>query len=828
MSKPPRGGAATRAPRKLALVLLCGVAIDLMAGAHAWSQPLPGADDEAVTAFYLQAAVNGVEKDLIVRVDRRAGVLYMAADELAELGIRIDDLPFDAGQQIALDAVPGLGYDYDAAAQRIVLHVPEGLLRPQRLGAEPAPLPPVQSGTGLVVNYAINLQTTRLSLDEQRAAQRKPSPLQGSGTHGPQPLLGEQAFSDSYDRLNRTLSLSSELRFYSPIGVFQNSGVTTLHEGQTAYLRQDTYWTYQDPRRLMSYTVGDFVSAALPWSRAVRMGGISVAHNFDTRPDLVTYPVPSLGGSAVVPTTVDLYLNGLRQFSAQSSGGPFVIATPPALTGAGTATLVYRDQLGREVIVNRPLYVDSRLLAKGLSEYAVQAGYARRNYGSLSFDYAGSPTATASGRYGVTDAVTVEAHAEAASGLRNAGIGGLVQLGQFGVVNAAFSGSTGDASGMQFSGGYQYISRTFSFTLQGIHAANQYRDLGTLEGVPVPKQQLYVTLSVPVTARQTLSVSYSRQDASFLGGSRIVSVGYTASIGSRFNIFANVFKDYDQRQTVGAFIGVTVSLGNNVSVGTNASSYDGRKSVSVTANRPVDYDKGGFGWNVQADAGSESYRRGLGRVDYRGRYGDVTAQAEHIHSGNIESNHVSLYGAGSLVVADGAVLAGRSIYDAFAVVSTDGMPDVPVLRENRLVGKTNAGGRLLVPDLLPYDGNRIAISTLGLPAEASVTTDRQVVVPPTRAGVTVRFPVTRYEGATVLLVDAQGQPLPVGAHVVLEGSDATAVVGYDGAVFLPALRPDNRVTVTFGDRACTARVPYTPRDVMTTIGPFPCVLREQP
>ncbi len=43
-----------------------------------------------------------------------------------------------------------------------------------------------------------------------------------------------------------------------------------------------------------------------------------------------------------------------------------------------------------------------------LSEYAVQAGYARRNYGSLSFDHAGSPTATASGRYGVTDAVTMK------------------------------------------------------------------------------------------------------------------------------------------------------------------------------------------------------------------------------------------------------------------------------------------------------------------------------------------------------------------------------------------------------------------------------------
>ncbi|MFP3740207.1 hypothetical protein SB860_35830, partial [Burkholderia sp. SIMBA_019] len=90
------------------------------------------------------------------------------AGELEELGVRVDELPFGPDQQIALDAVPGLGYDYDAAAQRIALRVPEGLLRAQRLGAEPPALPPVQSGTGLVVNYAFNLQTTRLSLDEQR------------------------------------------------------------------------------------------------------------------------------------------------------------------------------------------------------------------------------------------------------------------------------------------------------------------------------------------------------------------------------------------------------------------------------------------------------------------------------------------------------------------------------------------------------------------------------------------------------------------------------------------------------------------------------------
>jgi len=827
MSEMPHGGTRRRARRKLALVLLLNISADLLAGTRAWPQASALPDDGAVTDYYLQATVNQLEKNLIVHVERVGGILYMSADELAELGIRVEALTFDANQRIALEAIPGLTYDYQIADQRIALRLPNDLLRAERLGHVPPPLPPAQSGTGLVVNYAVNLQSSRVSLEEQRALLRKPSPLQGAGSYGTQPLLSEQAYADSYEKMSRTLSLSSELRFFSPYGVFQNSGISTLHAGRAEYLRQDTYWTYSDAARLLTYTVGDFVSASLPWSRALRMGGVSIAHNFETRPDLVTFPVPALGGTAVVPTTVDLYLNGLRQFSVQSGGGPFVIATPPALTGAGTATLVYRDQLGREVIVNRPLYVDARLLAKGLSEYAVQAGYVRRSYGSLSFDYAPTPAATASMRYGVSDAVTVEGHAEVGRALRNAGVGGLLQLGRFGVINGAVSGSDGNAAGAQFSAGYQYFSPAFSFTVQGIRASAQYQDLGTLEGVRVPERQLYLTLSVPLAPRHTLSVSYSRQDASFLGGSRIVSVGYSASIGSRTSVFANVFRDYDQAH-VGAYVGVTISLDGGISVGTNASSNDGRRSASVSAGRPVDYDRGGFGWAVQADAGSESYRHGLGRLDYRGAYGVASVQIAHSSMSNTESTQGTFYGAGSLVVMDGALLAGRPIYDTFAVVSTDGTPGVPVLRENREVGRTDSGGRLLVTDLLPYNANRLAINTVQLPVEASVTTDHMIVVPSTRAGVTARFPVTRYHGATVILVNAQGVPLPVGSRVSLEGSDAIALVGYDGAVFLPSLQARNRVTVRVGDDDCTAEVPFAAHEVMTTIGPFVCAVPRRP
>ena len=51
---------------------------------------------------------------------------------------------------------------------------------------------------------------------------------------------------------------------------------------------------------MISYQAGDVVSNALTWSSSVRMGGLRVSRNFSVRPDLVTYPLLNLSGSAAV------------------------------------------------------------------------------------------------------------------------------------------------------------------------------------------------------------------------------------------------------------------------------------------------------------------------------------------------------------------------------------------------------------------------------------------------------------------------------------------------------------------------------------------------
>lgn len=86
--------------------------------------------------------------------------------------------------------------------------------------------------------------------------------------------------------------------------------------------------------------------------------------------------------------------------------------------------LVTTDALGRQVSTTLPFYVSSDLLKQGLSDGAVTLGSLRRNYGIENFDY-GPAAGSGSYRYGVTDWLTLEGHAEGGgvAGARRSGHG---------------------------------------------------------------------------------------------------------------------------------------------------------------------------------------------------------------------------------------------------------------------------------------------------------------------------------------------------------------------------------------------------------------------
>lgn len=781
------------------------------------------ASPEETVHLYLQVFINGIDQELVVHVERRADELYIDPGELEELRLNAGTLPSSGGNGIALRNIQGVQYRYDAPGQRLDLTVDPALMQPSVLGYG-NPLHGVpHSDVGLVFDYAVHLQEERVDLlDRSLHEQRHRPPLMGTG-YGPLPIVADDATTRAYEERNQTLAFDSDVRVFSPYGLFVNNGYATSYADESAYIRTDTYWTYSTLDSMRSYTIGDFINGSLAWTRAIRMGGARVARNFTVRPDLVTFPTPYLGGTALVPTTVDLYVHGVRQFSGHTPAGPFVITDPPALTGAGTVSIIYQDALGREVATAQRFYVDARLMGDGLSDYAFEVGYPRRNYGSESSDYGDDPAGTASLRYGVNDAFTLEGHGEVAHDLVNLGVGSLFGLGRFGVVNAAIGFSDGDGQGTLTSVGYQYISRIWSIDVSDRRVHDEYRDIGSLEGIPLPSRLSRVALSMWLADGHALSGSYAEQEDSFSGNARIASLGYNGSwFQSRVSVHATAFKDLDDEEGDGAYVGVSVGFGGRASVFSSYSRQGSQETATLGASRPVDYDLGGFGYTVLGERGSDDYSRVSGRLDYRTRFGDWAAIVERASMPANEYTNAALYGTGSLVYMNGELLAGRTIYDGFALVSTSGIPDIPVKRENRLLGRTNKNGYLLVPDLPSYRTSQLAIDPLGLPVDVDVATDQMLANPRERSGILVEFPLGRFRGATVVLEDEAGDVLLPGTPVTLLGTGERMLVGYDGQVFFPTLNAANRISAQTEEGRCEADVTFDSAQSMQVIGPFVC------
>lgn len=747
------------------------------AGARAQTPP---ADAGTMNArdLYLEVDVNGERTSHIVHFRQLGGRLFAAGADLNAVGVATERLHLNDAQNVDLDSIPGLRYRYDAATQRIDLQLPDALRKPFQFDTRGvSAIPPAHSDRGFVLNYDAYAQSGAAS----------------------------------------QFSLYSEERYFDPIGVFSNTGVANAYRGRSGYVRYDSSFSTSNPASLATTQIGDTISSSLAWTRSIRMGGVQYRSNFALRPDLVTFPIPALPGSAVVPTSVDLYINSVRQYSGNVPTGPFIINDVPGITGAGNATVITHDALGRTIATSLPLYVDTRLMAPGLSSYSVEAGFLRRNYGLDSFDYDPRPALSSSWRHGISSHLTVEAHGEVTGGLVNAGGGALFGLGTAGVVNGALSASAGRLNGAQVSLGYQFVSPRVSIDAQTIRAFRDYGDLAARDGTPVPTITDRVTVSVPFLRNQTVSASYIGYKIPGATPSQIGSLAWTFNFGNLVSVNLSAYQDFRQRDSRGVLLSASLGLGHNTSINATVGRQDGSSTWNVNALRPPDYS-GGWGYGVQdGSAGATPFRQA--QVQYLGNYGEATAAAQQVGSQTIGSFDTT----GAIVFMDRSVQLSRRIDDGFALVSTDGVAGIPVLHENRVIGETDSGGHLLIPDLNAYQHNQVAIDGMKLPADARLAATSLDLVPQAQSGVLAHFGVTRYRAASVIVTGPDGQRLPPGARVHHVESGRDTIVGYDGITFIDDLAERNHLLIESGDLHCEVEFEWHRQgDALQTIGPLMC------
>ncbi len=766
------------------------VASGLWGAAMAGDLPPPPGSMEAVAdaQLFLELVVNQMDTGRVIAVEQRAGQLFVPASALQDVGMK---LPGEPVGSVALDQVPGLHSDYDSNGQRLLLDVPPSWLQEQFIGNRNTyPRTQAMSSFGALLNYDVYFNDT--------------------------------------DDGGSYLAAWNEVRLFDTWGTLSNTGQLrqTLSDGisggtlNNGYRRYDTTWRFSDDERLLTYEAGDVISGSLPWSSSVRLGGVQLSRDFAVRPDLVTYPLPQFAGEAAVPSSVDLFINGYKSDSARLQPGPYTLTNIPFINGAGEAVVVTTDALGRQVSTTVPFYVTSTLLQQGLTDFSLAAGTLRRDYTLRDFGY-GPGVASGTFRYGYSDHLTLESHAEASSDLTLGGLGGNLRLGNFGVLNTALSQSQFDSrTGQQLSLGYQYNSTRYSFMYQRVERRDDYADL-TLVDTPyasLSKRSEQVTLSLNLQRFGSLGLGYFDVQAADDSRTRLLNLSWSKPLWRNTSFYLSANREIgDSNWAMQAQLVIPFDLNGSLALSAERSK-DGASRQRINYSRAVP-SEGGVGYNLgYAQGDAPSYRQ----ADLTWRLQSVQLQAGVYGSSEALTRWADA--SGSLVWMGGETFAANRINDAFVVVSTQGFAGIPVRYENQLVGQTDRNGHLLVPWSSAYYRGKYEIDPLNLPANVQSPNVEQRVSVRRGSGYLLEFPLRRVLAASITLVDRQHQELPLGSLVVHEQSSTQAVVGWDGLVYLENLSAHNTLQVTLGEgRTCQATfdIDAQQQDV-PLIGPLVC------
>jgi outer membrane usher protein len=601
--------------------------------------------------------------------------------------------------------------------------------------------------------------------------------------------------------------------------------------GTTAGLvRLDTTFTHDDAENMTRWEIGDAIGGSGIWGRPVRFAGVQFARNFATHPGFITQPLPSIAGQAELPSTVEVYLNGLLTSRQQVQPGPFQIDDIPTIGAGGNIQLVVRDLLGREVVTNLPFVTAAPLLRQGLTDFSFEGGTLREDYGVRSFDYdEGFITSTA--RYGLTDGLTLEGRTETLPRQVTLGAGGSAVLpGIHYVLTSAIAGSHSTAGeGNQETFGLQPGTATrFGVTASLQTESARFVQLGTVEGQPPPRYTGALSLSWALGRRFSVTLSQVRTAPRNQPTRMVSSLGLSRSFWHLGTVSLNVFESIAGTRNLGAFLAYSLSLhGNNSLTSTANVQRDAEGKWSTQLQSEFDRlptSELGWGWDVRAVGAdpSASGENGIGAgAVYQGSDYSASAQVD----GGIDNLRYQAEFSGGLGELAGRVFATRKIYDSFGIARAPGLPNLPVYVENQLASYTDAQGRALMPRLIEFTDNKISIDANDLPFDAElIGSDSITVAPYARSGVVVELPVRRFRSALLVLIQADGTPVPVGAKVSNNGA-ADVYVADRGEVYLRDVASrGNTSRVAWESHTCEVHfdLPTPPRP-QPRIGPLACL-----
>ena len=675
----------------------------------------------------------------------------------------------------------------------------------------------------LGLKYQLNTAQLTLALDF-------PSELYGGSTasyvvEDRVPVTYARGGFFNYDvRADRSAGVTS-LGANWEIGAFARPGLLTSSfftgDDGRGTIRLDTTFRRDDPERITSLVAGDTITRSGSYGAAVRIGGLQYQRNFGTAPLLITYPSADVSGTAVVPSTVDIFVGNARAYSTQVKPGPFSISNLPVPVGAGDVRVVVRDVFGKETTAVVPYVRYDSMLKAGLHDFSYEVGALRRDYAVTSNSY-GDWAAVATHRYGVTDRLTLEGHAEAMADRGN--VGGVVQvtmpvLGLVGIGGAVSSGLGNGHLGKAF-----FQRREPDWTLGAAieQRSQDYVDIAFEQGQIRTLRVRQASASTRVGARHWLNALWLHtRDQT--GEFNTATLGWSMSITRSVTLTANFTRFSGSAQPASNVFSLMLAgpLGERdfATASVERRSDAPKTDVLLGVSRNL-LETDSFGYRVLAGEQSETRRLELGAFWQTGvgQYGIEAADA-------FGTRATRAYARGGVAAVNGEWRISRYLDQSFAVVKVADFPDVRVFANSQPVAKTDASGIAVIPRLTGFLPNVIAFDAEDVPLDGVFGENVKRVKIANRMGALVDMGVVRKLSATLTLLEPSGRPVPAGASAKIGAGDEEFPVARGGRVYVSGLERSkpNVLNVTIGGRSCRATVEL-PADFASgsVLGPFTC------
>ncbi|WP_407512259.1 fimbria/pilus outer membrane usher protein [Acinetobacter baumannii] len=733
--------------------------------------------------LFLDVILNQSDPNVLGRFLQKDDQLFVFKDTLQQLKLNLPtNINASSAEYYLLEDIPFIDYNYDSLNQKIYFNVDiRALNKISQYTAynviEPAKLDPVQDRPGVLLNYDFYSQ-----------------------------------YSEDYFSLNGT----NEFRLFGlgEGGILSvSSNYSYTHTNQNSELNAlvlDTYWQRDFPEKMLTIRIGDVQSNSLAWSRSTRLGGVSFSKNFSLQPYQITTPLESFKGEVSLPSTVDLFINGLKQTSQQVVPGQFEIETVPIITGTGQAQVIVTDINGQQRILNFSLYGTNQLLKDKLSDWSFSLGQTRLAYGEQSFKYDDDLVGNASYRYGLTKDLTIESHIEFAPDLYLIG-GGVIQRlgGRAGMLNAAYSFSNyRNSSGTIYQLGYSWNSQYLNFFYNTTRQSDQYYDIAGLNSSNFPKRSDQVFLGFNNRLGQ-FGTSYIYQEYSPASSNEFITFNWSYSFPNNYYLNLSANHDLTQEDTR-YYLSLNIPLEKKRTVNLSYQQDQEQEKLSLNARQAISRDVGGWGWQLQADTARDTQNI-QAQIAQMHDYGEWNIGFQEVKSKNISSRIANGALSGSVLMMNQSFFPMQRSFDSFALISTSQISDIPVKLENRYVGKTNKNGELVVTSLNPYQNNRITIDPLELPPDYHIETTVKNAVPRYASGVFLEFPISQILAIQAVIKQADGNFIKAGTNVWttedfdLEDTGPLTIVAHDGMIYIENPKV-NKFYLKQNDQICSFEI----------------------